>query len=399
MALVVAGLAAAVGGNTAAGAADGNTTASAAKKKAKKKTGLKVMSRNVYLGADLGPGLSATTQAGFVDAAGEIVNQVDRTNFPLRSQALAQEILSHNPDLVGLQEVAWWRTGPVRFDVNPPKATQTEYDFLQLLLDQLNKNGQRYKPVVVKEEFDFESPVNDQGPPGGAADRNARLTMRDVILARVNKKKGKEKRPVRVSKLRSGTFDTLLKVTPAGQNINVTRGWTALDAKVGSSTKFRFINTHFEAFDSSGTNQTNKGTPLGKGEIRQAQAKSLFAPGGPGDTKLPVVLVGDLNSDDDTVQPNGDHLAYTSLLNLGLMERSTNVPLGCCLSDPNLMAGSLADFDHQVDHVMTDSKAIKFTGGDVTGRAPVGGLWPSDHNGLFSNLLINRAKQKHHKKK
>ena len=364
----------------------------AAKGKKKKKKGqvVKVMTRNVYLGADLGPGLSAGSTDEFVDAAGEIVNQVDRTNFPLRSNALAAEILQRSPDLVGLQEVAWWRVGP--FSLTQP-STQTEYDFLQLLLDKLNAGKERYRAIVVKEEFDFETPVNDSGPPGGLAqvDHDARLTMRDVILAKVGKK-------VKVKNPQSATFDTLLKVTPAGQNVNVTRGWTALDAKVGKSKWFRFVNTHFEAFDSSGNNQTNKGTSLGKGQVRQAQALSLVTGNGPATGKLPVILVGDLNSDDDTVQPNGDHLAYNAIVGNGFRPVDTSNPMSCCLNDPELVGGALSDFDHHIDHILTDNKRIRFLRGFVTGLAKVNGLQPSDHAGVTSELRVPRKAKKKRKK-
>ena len=64
--------------------------ADAAKGKGKKKgQNVTVMTRNVYLGADLGPGLAATNLDELADGAGEVVNQVDRTNFPLRAKALA----------------------------------------------------------------------------------------------------------------------------------------------------------------------------------------------------------------------------------------------------------------------------------------------------------------------
>ncbi|MSO40787.1 MAG: hypothetical protein EXQ70_02625 [Solirubrobacterales bacterium] len=149
------------------------------------------------------------------------MNQVDATDFPTRSTALANEIRSQKPDLVGLQEVALWRTAPDP-DLGPqlsgiPVATDVEYDFLQLLLDKLNANGQLYKAVVVKPEFDFEAPVNDDGNGSGfaGADRNARLTMRDVILAR----KG-----VKTSKPKSGTYNNLLQVSVSGFPIDVTRG-------------------------------------------------------------------------------------------------------------------------------------------------------------------------------
>src|SRR6185436_8695519 len=144
----------------------------------------------------------------------------------------------------------------------------------------------------------------------------------------------------------AGHFANLLPVEILGQKVPVTRGWTATDAKVRGSHWFRFVNTHLEAFDPAFLVPS----------IRALQAAELVAPGGPATSTLPVVLVGDLNSDDDTVSP-GDQQAYRVLLEAGMVERSTNDPLSCCLNSPLLAegaGGSIADFDHQVDHVMTD---------------------------------------------
>ncbi|MDP9188226.1 MAG: endonuclease/exonuclease/phosphatase family protein [Actinomycetota bacterium] len=374
---------------------------------------VRVMTRNVYLGADLGPGLTAPDLPSFIDATGVISDQVERTNFPLRAQALALEIIRQRPDVVGLQEVALWRTGPVVLG-GAPSASTDRYDFLDLLLAELNKGqkpkckvtgkgrararskatskrypcADRYRAVVVKEEFDFESPVNDGGGGLGAATRNERLTMRDVILARVGT-------GVKTSQPASGTFPVLMRVSVGGvASVNVTRGWTAADVRVRKAEPFHFVNLHFEAFDSHPTtNNTNIGTIVGQGQIRQAQAQSLLAPGGAARSKLPVVLLGDLNSDDDTVGLDGDVLAYNALAAGGFRPVDTSNPLSCCLGDPNLVAGSLADFDHHIDHVLTSSpKRVKFRKGFVTGRVPVDGLWPSDHNGVTSVLKLPASK-------
>lgn len=168
---------------------------------------------------------------------------------------------------------------------------------------------------------------------------------------------------------------------------------------MGNSKTFHFVNTHFEAFDSGVSNTmhtvTPDGTsPVGKGEIRQAQAQELVGTGGPAKSKLPTILLGDLNPDDDTVAQNGDQLAYGAVAAGGFKDRSTATPLGCCLSDPNLVGGLLADFDHQVDHILANTRAIKFIKGAVTGRAIVDGFWPSDHNGLASVLTVPKEKQK-----
>jgi hypothetical protein len=183
------------------------------------------MTRNVYLGADLGPGVRATDLPGLVDAAGVILKEVDDNKFATRAKGLAAEIRSHNPHLVGLQEVALWRTGPCTKSPIPPSAGTVRYDYLKLLLGVLNKGKKRYRTVISKPEFDFEVYVNTDGDRNTAApgcpfgsELNGRLTMRDVILARTA--------GVTTSNPKSATFDTLLQVRPAGVAVDVTRGWT-----------------------------------------------------------------------------------------------------------------------------------------------------------------------------
>jgi endonuclease/exonuclease/phosphatase family metal-dependent hydrolase len=115
------------------------------------------------------------------------------------------------------------------------------------------------------------------------------------------------------------------------------------------------------------------------------------AKGGPARSSLPVVLVGDLNSDVKTEVKPGDAQAYRVLRNAGFVERSTSHPLSCCISDPFLVGGSIADFNHKVDHVMTDTpKKVKLKRSTVVGRAQFHGLWPSDHAGLVSVLKLKR---------
>jgi hypothetical protein len=343
-----------------------------------------VMTRNLYLGAVLDPAIEAQSIQELVEADGEIVREVDENNFPVRAKGLANEILSEQPDLVGLQEVALWRTQTPASLGGEPSATTVRYDYLRELLDQLNAgngkggNGKpEYRVVEVQPEFDLEAPadVNEvagDGPPGPLADAelNARLTMRDVILA-------KRGAGVQTWDEQGANFENLLELKLLGQlPIFVKRGWTATDAKVRGSHPFRFVNTHLESF-----------SPL----TRLEQAEELVAPGGPATSNLPVILVGDLNSDKDSVS-FPDTLAYEFLLGAGMVERSTNTPFGCCINSSRLevgKGGQITDFNHQVDHVMTrDPQDVTLRSSAVTGRQPVNNFWDSDHAGLFSSLSI-----------
>jgi hypothetical protein len=351
-----------------------------------------VMSRNLFLGADLSPALNATGFQSFIEANGAILREVDQTNFPVRSQGLAAEIKQTKPQLVGLQEVALWRTGPFNAQAalnQMPVATTVKYDFLQLLLDQLNaktnKKYKGYKAAVVQPEFDFEAPADYDGNPSTGtlgAEINGRLTMRDVILVR----KGSG---VKTKNATAGHFHTLYTPTIAGVTIPVIRGWTALDATVTSGKgknavqkKFRFVNTHLEAFDDETQHPS----------IRALQAQELIAgpsdPYGEGPAAAgKVILVGDLNSNVPGVKP-GDEQAYQAMLDGGFSERSTPTPPGCCV--PSVITGPASAFDHQVDHVMTNrsAKKVKLLDSKVTGLTPVNGFYDSDHAGLFSRLKI-----------
>ena len=393
---------------------------------------IRVMTRNLYLGADLGPGLNSGSLAELTSGAGAILRSVDATRFNDRAKQLAKEIRANNPDLVGLQEVALWRTTtpPVVYipGLNTPASTTVRYDFLALLLASLNKGkpkSQRYSAAVVKNQFDFETPTDvddDTGTctnfsyAGGSnngcssfpgADLTGRLTMRDVILVKAG---------VKASQKASGTFgdrngdgdaadvgdvpaNLYTPVLAGGVEVPVTRGWTALTAQVRGSKPFRFVNSHLEAY----------GNPE---EAKCLQAQELYDRV-ISQTSLPVLALGDFNSDDDTVdgdpstagvldgpRDGWDRCAYISLIDNGLrsltsMNAVHNVGGGsCCLSADLLdkKTGYEADFDHQVDHILTNSaRFTKLGATKITGSTPFrttgsGPYWGSDHAGVAQRV-------------
>lgn len=350
------------------------------KHKPKKPNTAKVMTRNVYLGADLGPAINASSTDDFINKNGQILRDVDTNNFTVRAKGLAGEIKKVSPDLIGLQEVALWRTGPVNLGAatgGEKTATTVHADYLKDLMAQLNKGKKRYRVVKVQQEFDFEAPADYNGVAGDGTvpginsngEIDGRLTMRDVILARVGKQ-------IRTRNVKSANYKTLYAPTISGIPVTVQRGWLSTDVKVRKSKWFRFVNTHFEAF----------GAP----EIREAQAKELLAKGGPlRSGKLPAVLVGDLNSDDKSVSAD-DALAFNALKKGGMVERG--VGPGTMTWGVNagiITAGAPADWNQRIDHVMTNRpKSVKRLKSGVTGTRPVDGYWNSDHLGVWSKLKM-----------
>jgi endonuclease/exonuclease/phosphatase family metal-dependent hydrolase len=167
--------------------------ADAAKKKGKAdKVG--VMSYNLYLGSDLGPALQSALASRtdlFANEVGFVNNDVIANAFDTRAIQIAKDIKNRNVDLVGLQEAALWKVS-VPPDLSS-RASSTQYDYIQSLLDELNKKaktakeckaakskakkaGKKVKPcyqgyslVRSQQEADIEFPAdfdNDPGPDG-----------------------------------------------------------------------------------------------------------------------------------------------------------------------------------------------------------------------------------------
>lgn len=350
-----------------------------AKHKPRHANTVKVMTRNLYLGADLTPAINATSTNDFIDKNGQILRDVDTNNFPVRAKGLASEIRKTGPDLVGLQEVALWRTGPINLAAatgGKKTATTVHVDFLTELMDQLNKGRKRYRVVKVQREFDFEAPADYNGIPGDGnapginsdGELDGRLTMRDVILAKVGA-------GVRTRNSQSARFKTLY--TPVISNIPVTvqRGWLSTDARVRQGKWFRFVDTHLEAF----------GAP----EIREDQARELLAKGGPlRSGRMPAVLVGDLNSDDRTVSAD-DALAFDALKKGGMVERGVTGKVTWGVDAGIITAGAPTDWSQRIDHVMTNRpRSVKRLAAGLTGTRPVNGYWDSDHRGVWAKLKM-----------
>src|SRR5688572_3693591 len=67
---------------------------------------VKVMTRNLYLGADITRVLRATTSTELAQVVTDVFTMVQSTDFPARAKLLAREIRDADPMLIGLQEVS-----------------------------------------------------------------------------------------------------------------------------------------------------------------------------------------------------------------------------------------------------------------------------------------------------
>src|SRR3954469_15069223 len=284
-----------------------------------------VMSRNLFLGADLLP--LAVTPAGdkFERAVGKLFDEVRATEPDARMKLVAGEIAKAKPDLVGLQEVTLWRTGP-KNDGKP--ATDVKIDYLATIKQELKKLGASYRVVADQRTLDLEGPTD--------RDVDIRFTDGNVILAR----KG-----VKVTNSKSSDFKNQLVIpTNAVGDVHVNRSFNQLDAKIGRA-KIHFVNAHLEAYST---------------DFRLKQAKELVK--GPlKSKKLPTVLVGDLNSG-PKLPKKADRPPYLAIAAAGFKEARTSTP-NCCFND-DLVSGN---WDHIVDHIMTRPK-FKLVRSFVTGN-------------------------------
>ena len=362
-----------------------------------------VMTRNVYLGADIQRPIAATAGKTGLAALVALGNSnvvtraiVDRTNFPRRSELLAAEIAQARPDLVGLQEVALWRSGPL--ELPPPfgttplgttNAQQVDYDYLQLLLQALRREGTPYKAVVVQDEMDLESPAFLGNPALGTVSqgRDVRLTMRDVILMRASS-------DLRVLDRGSGQYDTKVPVNLGGTTLNIVRGYGWVDVAHGSATPFRFVNTHLEAFSSLAA--------LGQAQELLAKATA---------TDRTTVIGCDCNSDplNNTTKPSDPipvpHSApYNLITGPGGF---TDMWLRWLPADQGWTSGlnELVDepapgsWTHRIDMIFArpgpgqrlDVVAGEVTGDEPAAKDPVTGLWPSDHAGVVLTITGARG--------
>jgi len=362
---------------------------------------IKVMSRNIYLGADIFPVIETAQQQAALPpeqqnpiaiplAVSEVFQTVQATNFPERAQALADEIERRRPHVIGLQEVSQWFTGPADSLVGGTSpATTVVYDYLDILMAALAERGLDYTVASSVDNADLELPmVTGADETGYPTFADARLHDRDVILVKNNNN-------VSFSNEYSGNFTTNGTVEIAGSAIEFTRGYNMIDVNVKGA-DYRFVNTHLEV---GGAEPYMSLQAIQMNELLQVVTATTAS-------ETPVIMVGDFNSAPEdqpfesafglgTLYPPYLQAVGTSYSDIWLSKRKPKDGFTCCFSAD--VSDEEAELYQRIDHIFIDAKSreikklkAKVLGDSNADMTDISGLNPSDHAGVFGKIKLEK---------
>jgi endonuclease/exonuclease/phosphatase family metal-dependent hydrolase len=314
-----------------------------------------VLSRNMYLGANIDPLIDPEVplEEGLALALG----QLNRTHFLARVPHLAAEIVARSPHVVGLQEVS-------RYDLMTAEGVQT-LDYLQLLMMYLAGMGANYDVVAYQANVSLMLP----GIPPLLA---ITYTDGDAILVRSD---------VEWKDAVSGHFANQVVLSVMGHDFQNLRGWNAVTVNL-QGRWHRFVNTHLEiqAF-----------RPYQEQQAAELIALLRHEP-------LPIIMVGDFNSAANHDAPLASRTdSYHMFRNAGFADLWLREPhsvggLTCCQAAD--LANAVSELDQRLDIVFLRDGRAGFGGRskvEVFGTEPFahpdgGWLWPSDHAGIFAAI-------------
>jgi hypothetical protein len=297
---------------------------------------ISVLSRNLYIGADLAPAIAALASPSTADDIPAIINTVNTikaSEWP--ALALTDEIARNRPHVVGLQEI--WTVNVNLGLIGIP--VSLDHEFLADLMAALQARGLPY--VVVAQVKSITASV----PP------LVSVTDRDVLLVD----------PTRVTvdpaSIAQNTFAANLgAVAP---DIALLRGWVTVDAVVEGET-VRIASTHLES-----------GQQPGLAQLRALQVKQFVASLG---TVSPAIILGEPND----VEGSPMYEAGTAA---GFRDTWREMPPGvvgltCCHADDLTNATTGEEFDQRIDHVF--ARGMAFRNDQLLGQVDLPGVRPSE---------------------
>ncbi len=336
---------------------------------------VKVMTRNLYLGADLAPVITARGPDDIPVKVAALWKTVEASDVPGRMKAVAAEIATAKPDLVGLQEAVTFRLQkPTNFSFGNPTvdAQEVKYDFLKLILAELAARGLVYR-VIEHELSDVEFPSDADG---GGERFDLRVTDRDAILVREGITPGASRTvkydnyvPVPV-----GGVSADGKLTGTGLVVKLLRGYVTVPVTMDGAT-FLFGTTHLEVDGALS-------------QFQEAQAREIER--SLGNAAGNIILVGDFNSRAD----GKGSRSYAGLVGRFNDAWTKTRPLESGFTCCTRLAADPFKADERIDIVFmrggVRALATALTGVDPALRTEGTNLWPTDHAGVTADLLVRR---------
>ena len=316
------------------------------------------MTRNLYQGAEGERLLQAQTIDELKELFGVIFVQAMTSNFELRMNAIADEIAENEADFVGIQEANEW--------IVDTGSESVAYNFLDMILTRLQEyHGLKYRAVAVGDP-----PAFDQTTPpdwGGSV----RWSWRGALLVRDN---------LPHHNAQAKTYENYMTYDSPIGPISDQRSWLSVESNLCGK-KIRIVSSHMESFHQ---------------ETRVKQAFELIASGGPLDTNLAVVMMGDLNSEIGSGENDAVGILLDSGLSSAWVESGGDPDVPTWFDDFDLVGvngnGSkhidyilFSDKFEVVDAVLVDSEL------DPSEPRP---KRPSDHAGVVATLKLKDKSDK-----
>ncbi len=247
-----------------------------------------VMSRNLYLGADVGVAMELIPD--FSAASQFMWDQVAATDFTERAPVLAQEVIREDADVVGLQEATNWYCKK-----NLWSKKVVVYNFTEQFLTATKKLGSEYvlasKDGVSALNIGYSIPaipyltmVNDPKafqPLFGSDSAACGFEIGDALVV-------KKSLATQVLAVGNSEYETSYSIIP--KIMTIYRGYSWMDLDYNGS-KTRIVTTHLESL-------------WDKGKVPNAakQAQQLISD--LQDTVMPLIVIGDFNSDPRDPRPD-----------------------------------------------------------------------------------------------
>ncbi len=376
---------------------------------------LTVMSRNLYLGADVGVAMELIPD--FSAAAQFMWSQVSATDFSKRAPLLAQEVISQNADVVGLQEATHWYCKK-----NLLSKKVIVFDFTEQFLGATRKLGHEYvlarKDGIDAFNIGYSIPaipyltmVTDPETfqPLFGSDRAAcGFEIGDALVV-------KKEIASKIIQVGNSEYETSYSIIP--KIMTIYRGYTWADIDYYGS-KVRIVSTHLESLWDS-----NK-VPNAVLQAKQL-TKDLSS------TRMPIIVIGDFNSDPRDPRPNSESNpggqpeaskacraqvekpslntaidtcnAYWLMRNGGFIDVGPNAQSGesftwgmnALLTGPDenryeaaLKMGNKYGFTDRLDYIFLKNGAEVVSSKIIGNTPPKSGLWPSDHASVVAQVAL-----------